>query len=147
MYEGRASRVIEEIVKAKIEGRFSESERESGKWSLRSPTGTVGNIGILACVFEEEPSAAVNRTGLSKVRVEFDIPKPLRSKLLNSPDLEVIVSVSLSSEDQYRVDIDSVVGIASSDIVTVDSFVPVLSKRRKYITMKKPPFVRVPVFR
>ncbi|KAE8165327.1 hypothetical protein BDV40DRAFT_72628 [Aspergillus tamarii] len=129
MYEGRASRVIEEIVKAKIEGRFSENERESGKWSLRSPTGTVGNIGILACVFEEEPSAAVSRTGLSKVRIEFDIPKPLRNKLLNSPDLEVIVSVSLSSEDQYRVDIDSVVGIASSDIVTVDSFVPVLSKR------------------
>ncbi|KAF7591224.1 hypothetical protein BBP40_001829 [Aspergillus hancockii] len=129
MYEGRTSRVIEEIVKAKIEGRFSESERETGKWTLRSPTGTVGNIGILACVFEEESSAAVNRAGLSKIRVEFDVPRPIRSKLSNSPDLEVIVSVSLSSEDQYRVDIDSVVGIASSDIVTVDSFVPVLSKR------------------
>ncbi|KAE8350614.1 hypothetical protein BDV28DRAFT_35576 [Aspergillus coremiiformis] len=129
MYEGRASRVIEEIVKAKIEGRFSESERENGKWSLRNPTGTVGNIGILACVFEEEQNAAADRAGRSKIRVEFDIPKPIRNKLSNSPELEVIVSVSFSSEDQYRVDIDSVVGIASSDIVTVDSFVPVLSKR------------------
>jgi hypothetical protein len=147
MYEGRASRVIEEIVKAKIEGRFSESERENGKWSLRSPTGTVGNIGILACVFEEDPTAAANRAGLSKIRVEFDVPRPIRSKLSNSPDLEVIVSVSLSSEDQYRVDIDSVVGIASSDIVTVDSFVPVLSKRRKYTATKTVPFVRFSAFR
>ncbi|KAE8149326.1 hypothetical protein BDV25DRAFT_156608 [Aspergillus avenaceus] len=129
VYEGRASRVIEEIVKAKIEGRFSDSERENDKWSLRSPSGTVGNIGILACVFEEEPSVAETRVRLSKIRVEFDAPRPIRNKLLNSPDLEVIVSVSLSNEDQYRVDIDSVVGVASSDIVTVDSFVPVLSKR------------------
>ncbi|GFF41545.1 hypothetical protein IFM61606_00866 [Aspergillus udagawae] len=129
MYEGRASRLIEEVVKAKIEGRFSESERENGKWTLRSPTGTVGNIGILACVLEEEKDNVLGRSGLSKIRIVFDTPRAISSKALNTSDLEVVISVSSASEDQYRVDIDSIVGVASSDIVTVDSFVPVLSKR------------------
>ncbi|PYH96294.1 rho guanyl nucleotide exchange factor [Aspergillus ellipticus CBS 707.79] len=129
MYEGRASRIIEEIVKAKIEGRFSESERENGKWSLRSPTGTVGNLGILACVFEEEAEEAKKRASSSKIRVVFDTPRVNCSQTLSNSDVEVVVSLSVAGEDQYRVDIESVVGNASSDIVTVDSFVPVLSKR------------------
>lgn len=131
MYEGRASRIIEEIVKAKIEGRFSESERENGKWTLRSPSGTVANLGVLACVFEEEETAA-KRPSASKIRMVFNTPRAVCSQTLSNSDLEVIVSVSVSSEDQFRVDIDSVVGHASSDLVTADSFVAVLSKRRKY---------------
>ncbi|OOF97467.1 hypothetical protein ASPCADRAFT_206299, partial [Aspergillus carbonarius ITEM 5010] len=129
MYEGRASRIIEEIAKAKIEGRFSENERENGKWSLRSPTGTVGNLGILACVFEEEQEETTRRANLSRIRVVFDTSRAVCSQTLSNSDLEVIVSVSLANEDQYRVDVDSVVGSPSSDMVTVDSFVPVLSKR------------------
>ncbi|OJJ98787.1 hypothetical protein ASPACDRAFT_44416 [Aspergillus aculeatus ATCC 16872] len=128
MYEGRASRIIEEIVKAKIEGRFSESERENGKWTLRSPSGTVANLGVLACVFEEEETAA-RRPSASKIRMVFNTPRTVCSQTLSNSDLEVIVSVSPSSEDQFRVDIDSVVGHASSDLVTADSFVAVLSKR------------------
>ncbi|KAL4919740.1 hypothetical protein BDW62DRAFT_178358 [Aspergillus aurantiobrunneus] len=129
MYGGRAGRIIEEIIKAKIEGRFSESERESGKWSLRNPTGTVGNLGILACVFEDEKGVEMSRPAPSKIRIVFDTPRALCSKTLSNSDLEVIISVSLAGEDQYRVNVDSIVGASSSDIVTADSFVPVLSKR------------------
>ncbi|KAL4931525.1 putative Rho guanyl nucleotide exchange factor [Aspergillus undulatus] len=128
-YGGRAGRIVEDIIKAKIEGRFSENERESGKWSLRNPTGTVGNLGILACVFEDEQGVEMSRPVPSKIRIVFDTPKALCSKALNYSDLEVVISVSLAGEDQYRVHMDSIVGAPSSDIVTVDSFVPVLSKR------------------
>ncbi|PYH44545.1 putative Rho guanyl nucleotide exchange factor [Aspergillus saccharolyticus JOP 1030-1] len=129
MYEGRASRIIEEIVKAKIEGRFSESERENGKWTLRSPTGTVANLGVLACVFEEEEDMATKRPSSSRIRVGFNTPRAVCGEALSNSDLEVIVSVSAAGEDQFRVDIDSVVGNASSDLVTAESFVAVLSKR------------------
>jgi hypothetical protein len=130
MYGGRAGRIVEEIIKAKIEGRFSEGERESGKWSLRSPSGTVGNLGILACVFEDEQGVKMSRPAASKIRVVFDTPRALCSKALSDSDLEVVISVSLA-EDQYRVNVDSIVGTSSSDIVTVESFIPVLSKRCK----------------
>lgn len=132
MYGGRASRIVEEIIKAKIEGRFSEKERESGKWSLRSPTGTVGNLSILASVFEDEQGVETSRPAPSKIKVVFDTPRALCSQALGNSDLEVIISVSLVCEDQYRVNVDSIVGAGSSDIVTVESFVPVLSKRCEY---------------
>lgn len=132
MYEGRANRLLEEIVKASIEGRFSDSERENGKWTLRTPTGTVGNLGMLACVFEEDQGAVRNRTRPSTIKVIFDTPKAVCNQILGSSNLEVIVSVSSPIENQYRVDIDSIVGNASSDMVTADSFIHVLSKRRKY---------------
>ncbi|KAL3464217.1 hypothetical protein BJX64DRAFT_255225 [Aspergillus heterothallicus] len=129
MYGGRAGRIIEEMAKAKIEGRFTESERENGKWTLRSPSGTVGNLGILACVFEGDQEVEMSRLAASKIRIVFDTPRAVCGKMLGSSDLEVIISVSELAEDQYRVHMDSIVGTPSSDVVTADSFVPVLSKR------------------
>lgn len=132
MYDGRANRLIEEILKAKIEGRFSEQERENGKWTLRSPAGTFGHIGILASVFEEDQSGTTNRSGASNIRVVFDVPKPIRTKMLSSSDLEVVISVSSPSEDEYKVDIDSIVGVSTTDTVAVDDFIHVLSRRRRF---------------
>ncbi|KAL1967901.1 hypothetical protein VTN77DRAFT_2318 [Rasamsonia byssochlamydoides] len=130
MYEGRASRFIEEIVKAKIEGRFSERERESEKWTLRSPSGTSGNLGILASIFEDDPSGEMNRTGYSNIRIVFDTPKAVRTKTLDNSSVEAVVSVSSVDDNQYKVEIDAVAGAKSTaDIVAADTFIPVLSKR------------------
>lgn len=130
-YEGKASRLAEEISKARIEGRFPESEREGGKWTLRSPpTGAPSNVGILACVCEDGQSPALNQVQASPIRVVFDTTKATGAQMLKSSNLEVIVSISPPTGDQYRLDIDSVIGSASTDLVTVESFVPTLSRRR-----------------
>lgn len=131
-YEGRASRLIEEISKAKIEGRFPESEREGGKWTLRSPpTGAASNVGILACVCEDGESATINQIESSPIRVVFDASKAACGQILRDYNLEVIVSISPPSGDQYRLDISSVVGSGSTDLITMDTFIPTLSRRRK----------------
>ncbi|OXV06438.1 hypothetical protein Egran_05792 [Elaphomyces granulatus] len=129
MHEGRAGRLIEEITKAKIEGRFSEKERESGKWTLRSPTGTFGKLGILASVFEDDPNGVMDRAGSSTMRIVFDTPKVIRTKILGSSPLEVIASISSPDEHQYKLDIDSIVGASMTDMVAEDNFISVLSKR------------------
>ncbi|KAG2416472.1 hypothetical protein HFD88_007687 [Aspergillus terreus] len=98
-------------------------------WSLRSPSGTAGNLGILACVFEDNQNASTNRGKSSKIKMVFNTPRAECSQILQSSDLEMIISVSLCGEDQFRVDIESAVGTTCSDIVTADAFVPVLSKR------------------
>jgi hypothetical protein len=136
-YEGKASRLIEEISKAKIEGRFPESEREGGKWTLRSPpTGAFSNVGILACVCEDGQTAALNQIHSSPIRVVFDTPKTNFGQILKTSNLEVIISISPPNGDQYRLDIDSVVGSGSSDSITVDTFIPTLSRRREYYPLK-----------
>ncbi|KAJ5832393.1 hypothetical protein N7474_000704 [Penicillium riverlandense] len=126
-YEGKATRLIEEIAKAKIEGRFSEQEREEGKWTLRSPAGSVGNVGILACVFEEGPSTN-HQIQPSPIRVVFNTSKAICEQMLSNTNLEAIVSISRNG-DLYRVDVDSVIGSVSTDMVLVDSFIATLSKR------------------
>jgi hypothetical protein len=131
-YEGRANRLIEEISKAKIEGRFPESEREGGKWTLRSPpTGAVSNVGILACVCEDGESAALDQIQSSPIRIVFNASKATCAQMLRDSNLEVIMSISPPNGDQYRLDIDSVVGSGSTDLITVDTFIPTLSRRRK----------------
>lgn len=136
-YEGKASRLIEEISKAKIEGRFPENEREGGKWSLRSPpTGGASNMGILACVCEDGQTAAVNQVHPSSIRVVFDTPKVACGQMLKTSNLEIIISISQPSGDQYRLEIDSVVGSGSADLITVDSFIPTLTRRRELPPME-----------
>lgn len=131
-YEGRANRLIEEISKAKIEGRFPESEREGGKWTLRSPpTGSASNVGILACVCEDGESAALDQIQASPIRIVFDTSKATCGQMLRGSNLEVIISISPPNGDQYRLDIDSVVGSGSTDLITVDTFISTLSRRRK----------------
>lgn len=132
MYEGRASRLIEEVTKAKIEGRFPEQEREGGKWTLRSPAGPPGNTNILASVCEDGQNTALNNEQSSPIRLLFDTQKAKSAQMLKGASLEVIVSISPPNGDQYRMDIDSIIGTSSTDLVTVDTFISTLSRRCKY---------------
>ncbi|KAJ5246225.1 hypothetical protein N7468_001208 [Penicillium chermesinum] len=129
MYEGRASRLIEEITKAKIEGRFDEKEREGGKWTLRSPPGTAGNTNILACVCEDGQSAALGKPQSSPIRIVFGTSRAKSVQMLQNSSIEVVVSVSAPAGDQFRIDVDSVIGAPSTDVVGPDTFVPTLSRR------------------
>ncbi|KAJ5159990.1 uncharacterized protein N7482_006994 [Penicillium canariense] len=129
MYEGKASRLIEEITKAKIEGRFPDQEREGGKWTLRSPPGITNSTNILACVCEDGQSVTLNQAQSSPIRLIFDTPKAKCIEMLNGSDLDVVLSISPSSGDQFRMEIESVVGSPSTDLVSADTFVPTLSRR------------------
>lgn len=132
MYEGKASRLIEEVTKAKIEGRFPDQEREGGKWTLRSPATMAGNASILACVFEDGQSTALTSGHHAPIRMIFETTKAASTQVLNNAHLDVIVSISSSSGDQFRMDFDSTVGSSLTDIVTVDNFVSTLSRRCEY---------------
>ncbi|PGH14135.1 hypothetical protein AJ79_03252 [Helicocarpus griseus UAMH5409] len=128
-YEGKASRLIEEITKVKIEGRFPEQYRERSKWALRSFKGGISNLGVLISVFEDEPKELGGQNTSSAVKVIFDGTKAVRSKELSRPEVEVIASISMSSNDKYKLDIDSVVGVSTTDSFTAAEFIPVLSNR------------------
>lgn len=128
-YEGKANRLIEEVVKARIEGRFSEKERESGKWALLSPTNTYGNLGILASIFEEDENGSKPMSRPSIFRVVFDKPKAAVRKAMEDPNVEAVVSVSLHNAGRYKLEMESVVGVTSSDTVDANDFMSVLSKR------------------
>jgi hypothetical protein len=76
-YEGKAPRVVEDLVRARVEGRFSETERESYKWEVRS--ATCNDLTILAAMFEngEKPEG---RGPPARVRLVVDPVKGSTSR-------------------------------------------------------------------
>lgn len=131
-YEGRGNRLIEEIVKAKIEGRFTEREREGGKWTLRSPAVPSGDLGILAPVFEDDSDGNMGRSGHSAIRIVFDTPRAVSRKILESTAVEVIMSISSMGDSQYKIEMDSITGASAVDTISAHEFPTILSKTCKY---------------
>lgn len=131
IYEGRASRLIEEILKAKIEGRFSEREREGAKWTLRSPSVPAGTLGILAPVFEEDANGSMQRSGCSRTRIVFDTPKAICTKTLENGSVDVIVSVTLVDGNMYRMEVSTNSGPNTVDTASADTFISTLTARRE----------------
>jgi hypothetical protein len=80
-HEGKASRVIEDLVRARVEGRFSEIERESYKWEVRSATSM--DITLFAAMFEngEKPQG---RGPPARVRLVVDPAKGAASRSKSS---------------------------------------------------------------
>ncbi|ODH53096.1 hypothetical protein GX48_00630 [Paracoccidioides brasiliensis] len=128
-YEGKACRLIEEITKARIEGRFPEQYRERSKWGLRSFKGGSSNLGILVSVFEDEPKDTAGQNQSSTLKVIFDGTKATRSKELSRPEVEVIASISQIADDRYKMEMESVVGVSFTDSFTAADFAAVFANR------------------
>ncbi|TPX20665.1 hypothetical protein DIZ76_016559 [Coccidioides immitis] len=128
-YEGKAHRLIEEITKARIEGRFPEQYRERGKWSLHYPDGAYENLGTLISVFEENSDETLPSSTSSTVRLNFDGPKTNLVKDAANTDVEVSVVMSMAAGGKYKMEFDSVVGISFTDLFAPQDFILILSKR------------------
>lgn len=133
VYEGKAAKFIEESVKARIEGRFPESEREGGKWALRSLATGPGSLGLLSSVFEDEEGLedGVVRPRAGSVRVVFDKSRQARLQMLESSDVDIVVAIEETEPDTFRIDVDSRALPSTVDYVPSTEFADVFSKRRK----------------
>lgn len=131
IYEGRASKLIEEIVKARIENRFPEKLRECGKWSLHSAKSADGNLGILVSVFEDEPSSAELKS--APFKVIFADENPFKLMDANETQIEALSTISPmpSAGDKFKMQSETIVGINSADSFSSREFGQILANRRK----------------
>ncbi|KAI9679372.1 MAG: hypothetical protein M1817_005394 [Caeruleum heppii] len=99
-YEGKASRWSEDIAKARVEARFSERERESERWELRSLSGNDCDPIIYAAVFEggrNEFSEARCPPAMVQIRVDG------ASSEAKDGRTGIIVDVTLRSTNAYSI--------------------------------------------
>ncbi|CAI6277076.1 unnamed protein product [Periconia digitata] len=124
-YEGKASRLVEEVTKAKVEGRYTESERESYKWEVRT---TSGDLNLFTAITEEAAEqAAEGRKEPAKVQVVMEsIAQTVR---VGEKGVELSISISLLEQGLFLVDIKGLNGYATRDKLTSVEFLPVLTKR------------------
>src|SRR5690242_1392915 len=126
-YEGRAQRVVEDIVKARVEGRFAEAERESYKWEVRSRPG---DLNLFSSVTEETGATSPEgRKEPAKIQVLIEAAKFSRPIEAGYDGIEVVVKITILDNGFYLMDITGPKGSLAKDKLTKVEFLPVLTKR------------------
>ena len=132
-YDAKAARWSEDIVKARIEGRFPEAEREIPTWTLRSAKMPDNNMGLHAAVFQEAAEDLIEgRKEPAAIRVVLDNHKGTKSAPVGHYGVEIVIEVK-TTPDMKRVCMNTLGlnGKKYTDDVALEDFLPTLSRRGK----------------
>ncbi|KAK1914539.1 hypothetical protein P3342_010528 [Pyrenophora teres f. teres] len=126
-YEGKGQRVVEELTKARVEGRFSEVERESVKWEVRN---LPGDLSYFSSVTEETGGRPVEgRREPARVQILVEGAEFARPIQVGDNGIEVTVTIASLGDGFFLLDTVGARGYAARDKLTSIEFLPVLTKR------------------
>jgi hypothetical protein len=129
-YEGRASKWSDDIVKARIEGRFSEKEREDPTWTLRTVKMQDNNFGLHAAVFQEGAQELIEgRREPAPIRIVLDNDKGTKGAPVGHYGVEVVVEARTGDMRRITMNALGLNGKKFTDDVALEDFVPTLSRR------------------
>lgn len=138
-YEGKAPKLTDEITNARVEGRFSEAERESDKWSFRSTHLTEHRISLHTAVFEEGIDDLIpGRKDPAPIRVVIDRDKGTKGAPVGHYGVEIVGNImgySPYTEEKGKVRIECL-GLNEKlfvdDHVKREQFFDIFTKRRMH---------------
>lgn len=129
-YEGKASKWGEDIVKARIEGRFAEKEREDPTWTLRSVRMHDNNFGLHAAVFQEGATQLIEgRREPAPIRIVLDNDKGTKGAPVGHYGVEVVVEVKSGDMRKISMNTLGLNGKKFTDDIALEDFLPTLSRR------------------
>lgn len=126
----KATKWGEDVVKARVEARFSEMEREDPCWTLRSVRMPDSNMGLYTAVFQEGADQLIEgRREPAAIRVVVDHEKGTKGAPVGHYGVEVVVNIS--SKDMKRISMVTVGlnGKQFQDEVSVEDLLPTMSRR------------------
>ncbi|QPG94660.1 hypothetical protein C2857_006652 [Epichloe festucae Fl1] len=129
-FEGRATKWCEDVVRARIEARFSETERETPSWTLRSVRLQENNLGLHVAVFQEGAHELVEgRREPAPIRVVVDHEKGTKGAPLGHYGVEIVANVSSNELKRVSMLTVGLDGKQLQDDIDLEDFVPTLSRR------------------
>ncbi|KAK4237359.1 hypothetical protein C8A03DRAFT_34688 [Achaetomium macrosporum] len=129
-YEGRAIKWSEDIVRARIEGRFSEKEREDPTWTLRTVKMQDNNFGLHAAVFQEGAQQLIEgRREPAPIRIVLDNEKGTKGAPVGHYGVEIVVEVKTGDMRRISMNTAGLNGRKFTDEVALEDFLPTLSRR------------------
>ncbi|KAH6673989.1 hypothetical protein F5X68DRAFT_264572 [Plectosphaerella plurivora] len=129
-FAGRASKWTEDVAKARVEGRFSEAEREDPCWTMRAARLLDNNLGIFAAVFQEGADQLVEgRREPAPIRVVVDHERGTKGAPIGHYGVEIIVNVRVGDSSRLTMHTAGLNGRQFADEVAVEDFLPTLSRR------------------
>ncbi|TKX21969.1 RhoGEF domain-containing protein 3 [Elsinoe australis] len=139
-YAGKASRLAEELVKARLEGRFTEADREQHSWDVRSAIGGNNELNFFSAVFEHGQISSFS----GNLRIEVDLKSQDPSSRVDA-GVDTLVRLSPGGNTFCSVAVDSVYGSLNREKVTLSELLGSLSRRitpilQAQLSMKESPF-------
>ncbi|KAK4574641.1 hypothetical protein LTR86_001482 [Recurvomyces mirabilis] len=129
-YDGKAARLTEEVTKARVEARFSESERESSQWDVRASDPAADHASLLSAIFDDScPEHIAARRQSAPVRLLVDIDKHSHRPRAGHAGIRTVIATSPLKDGLWRLTIDSIDGGASREHVAATDLISTLSKR------------------
>ena len=130
-YEGKALKLTEEVTKARVEGRFSESERETDKWSFRSINLAAAGISFHTAVFEEGIDTLIEgRREPAPIRIVIDHQKGTKGAPVGHYGVEIVANLAgLAGGMKFRLEVDGLHDKVYIDEVVTEHILPTLAKR------------------
>ena len=129
-YERKAERLSEEIVKARIEGRFSEAEREGSKWELRVSDPAAETASLFWAIFEDSITDHVRaRRSVAPTRVIVDIDRHAVRPRAGSNGIRTVICLSPLRDGQWRLSVESLDGRISREQGTIFEVVSALPRK------------------
>ncbi|USP76115.1 hypothetical protein yc1106_03389 [Curvularia clavata] len=126
-YEGKGQKFTEELTKARIEGRFSEAEREGDKWEVRT---LPGDLSFFSSITEETGDRQIEgRREPARVQILVEGSKFSRPIEVGDNGIELTITISTIGEGLYLLESTGTNGFAARDKLTNLEFLPVLTKR------------------
>lgn len=130
LYEGKASRWGEDVTRARIEARFSESEREDPCWTLRSIRMPDSNLGLHAAVFQEGADQLIEgRREPAAIRVVVDHERGTKGAPVGHYGVEIVITVAVNDLRRISMITAGLHGKQYQDDVALEDFVPTMSRR------------------
>jgi hypothetical protein len=127
LYEGKAQKVVEELTKARVEGRFPEAERESPKWEVRS---LPGDLSFFSSVSELPGDHVLEaRKEPAKIQIIIDAQQATNSIRIGEHGIELTVTLSVLGDGFFLLETNGANGYTTKDKLTSLEFLPVLTKR------------------
>ncbi|KAK3294282.1 uncharacterized protein B0H64DRAFT_183755 [Chaetomium fimeti] len=129
-YEGRASKWSDDIVRARIEGRFAEREREDPTWTLRTVRMQDNNFGLHAAVFQEGAQQLIEgRREPAPIRIVMDNDKGTKGAPVGHYGVEVVLEARTGDMRRISMNTLGLNGKKFTDDVALEDFLPTLSRR------------------
>ncbi|POS88409.1 hypothetical protein EPUL_000054 [Erysiphe pulchra] len=127
-YEGKGSKFTEEITRARIEGRFTESERDSGKWSFRSMKSETTDLTLHTAIFEERTNVTPSdRQDAAPIRILVDHTTNVKVTSNSHVGVEIIANITTKQPGaKFRLKITGLRDKAFVDEVTTEQLLPTI---------------------
>ncbi|KAI2467166.1 RhoGEF domain-containing protein [Annulohypoxylon bovei var. microspora] len=130
LYEGKAAKWSEDVVKARVEGRFAEKEREDPCWTLRSVRMPDTGLGVFAAVFQEGLDQLVEgRKEPAPIRIVIDNERGTKGAPVGHYGVEICSDVKTGSTKKVIVITIGLHGKKAADEIALEDFLPTLARR------------------